>query len=57
MVCATEGQGWHCEAQRARGFEINDKRKARGLLDRDIAGFCTFQNLIDERRHLTKSTT
>ena len=27
-------------------------RKARGLLNRDIARFCSFQNLIDEHRHL-----
>jgi hypothetical protein len=55
-ICAKEREGRKREAQCARCFEINDKRKACGLLDWDIAGLRSFQNLIDERRHLTKST-
>ena len=41
-VCAKERQRWNRETQRAGDFEIDDERKARGLLDRNIAGFCTF---------------
>jgi hypothetical protein len=55
-VCTKERQGWNREAQRARRFEIYDERKARRLFDRDIARLGSFQNLIDQRRHLTKST-
>src|SRR5262245_53982197 len=55
-VCAKERQGWNREPECARGFEVDDERKACGLLDRDIAWPCTFENLIDERRHLAKST-
>src|SRR5262245_16810300 len=54
-VCAKERQGWDGQTQRVRGFEIDDERKSRGLLDRNITGLCSFQNPIDERCHLTKS--
>jgi hypothetical protein len=38
-VCAKERQRWNRETQRAGDFEIDDERKARRLLDRNIAGF------------------
>src|SRR5262245_18976493 len=47
-VCAKERQGWNRQAERARGLEVDDEGKTCGLLDRDIAWFCAFQNLIDE---------
>src|SRR5262245_37543614 len=55
-VCTQERYGWNREAQQTRGLEIDDERKAGWLLDWDITRLRSLQNLIDERRHLTKST-
>ena len=49
-ICAKKRQGWNSETQRARGFEIDNERKSRRLLDRDIAGLGSLQNLVSARQ-------
>ena len=41
-------QRWrHGEPQRFGGLEINDQLETRRLFDRQIAGLCAFQDLVD----------
>ena len=35
------------EAQRFGGLEVNDQLETRRLFDRQIAGLCAFQDLVD----------
>ena len=40
----------HIEAERLGGLEIDDQLDFRGLLDREVAGLCSLENLVDVGR-------
>ena len=48
LVGTGEERGRDRKAEFAGSFEIDHKLKFRGLLDRQIGGFCALQNFVDK---------
>ena len=47
LIRLGEKRQWDFEAERFRGLEVDDKQELRGLLNRKIGRFGTFQDSID----------
>src|SRR5215472_5914940 len=47
LVSTGEKRGWHSEAQRLRGFDVDNQLEAASLYDRQIPRPGTLQNAID----------